>query len=184
MSLVGVIFYWLKRKKEIQKKYDELLLNIHSGIPKSFLNAFNEESSEKNSKLDLKTFQSLKKGFLEFEKNKGFLQKGITAGKLAAHLGTNATYISQFMSEFKESNFNSYINKLRIEYATKKMYNDKNWRKLKIDEIASASGFNNRQSFSNIFFELNGIRPADFLKKIKEDLELQKSSDNPYNASA
>lgn len=178
LFLTGIIFYWLKRKKEFQKKYDDLLLKINSTPNEEIEVSAQEYSSEKSSKLDVKTVEFLKKGFIEFEKNKGFLEKGITAGKLATKLGTNATYISLFMSEFKESNFNSYINKLRIEYATQKIYNDKQWRKYSVENIALACGFSNRQSFSNIFFEQNGLRPADFLKKRKEELEAQKNSEN------
>lgn len=175
--LLGIIFfYWFKRKKELQKKYDELLLKINSDFTEKPITPIVEIALEKNSKLDTRTFESLQKAFDEFEKNKGFLEKGITAGKLAIQMGTNATYISQFMSEYKESNFNTYINKLRIDYATQKIYNDKQWRKYSVEDIALSCGFSNRQSFSNVFYKQNGIRPADFLKKRNQELELQKNS--------
>ncbi len=171
--LLGCIFfYWLKRKKELQKKYDELLLKINSDSIEEPIIPIVEMSMEKNSKLDTRTFESLQKAFAEFEKDKGFLEKGISAGKLAIQMGTNATYISQFMNECKESNFNTYINKLRIDYATQKIYNDKQWRKYSVEDIALSCGFSNRQSFSNFFYEQNGIRPADFLKKRNQELEL------------
>ncbi|WHF51260.1 AraC family transcriptional regulator [Chryseobacterium gotjawalense] len=165
-----IVFYWLKRKKEIQKKYDELLLkrNTSKSVEK---NNSTEEIPNKNSKLEPKIILNLKKNFAEFEKNKGFLEKGITSVKLATQFGTNTSYISQFINEFKESNFNTYINKLRINYATEKMYIDKEWRKYSVEDIASACGFNNRQSFSNIFYEQTGLRPNDFIKMRKEESE-------------
>jgi len=58
----------------------------------------------------------------------------------------------------------------------KKIYQDKEWRKYSIEHIASAAGFSNRQSFSNIFLEQNGIRPADFIKKRMKELEDQNNS--------
>ena len=39
-----------------------------------------------------------------------FLEKGITSSKLSSELGTNTTYLSQFLKEYKGSNFNTYIN--------------------------------------------------------------------------
>lgn len=168
--------YWLRKKKDIQRKYDDLLVKINSSYvekkDESILNKF----PEKNSKIETKTVQHLKKKFLEFEKNNSFLEKGITAGKLAIEFGTNATYISQFMSEFQGCNFNAYINRLRIEYVTQKIYNNKQWQKYSVEDIALACGFSNRQSFSNLFYEQNGIRPADFLKKIKEEIRLKEVS--------
>ena len=169
LVLGSVIFYWFRRKKSVQLKYNELLFRLKNDIPKTDVE-LSEQFSERDSKLDEKLVKSLQICFAEFEKNKGFLEKGITTHKLAAQFGTNTAYLSQFINEFKKTNFNSFINQLRIEYATQKIYNDKEWRKYKVDEIALASGFNNRQSFSKAFSEYNEISPTDFLKKRKEDM--------------
>lgn len=168
--LGGVILYWFRRKKDIQNKYDELLLKMKNADSEKE-NDFLEEVFVKNSKLDAKIIQNLKKGFSEFEKSKGFLEKSITAGKLATQLDTNATYLSLFLKEFKGNNFNTYINKLRIDYAADRIYNDRVWRNYSVEDIATACGFSNRQNFSNFFYEQYGIRPTDFLKKRKEEWE-------------
>ncbi|SFT69378.1 AraC-type DNA-binding protein [Chryseobacterium formosense] len=173
--LVFMVFYWFRRKKEIQRKYDYLIHEINSA--KIEENASATDSKERNSKLDSAVVTNLRRKFAEFEKNKGFLEKGITAGRLATEFETNATYLSQFMNEFKESNFNTYINKLRIKYAADQIYRHKDWRKYSVEDIANACGFSNRQSFSNFFYEQNGIRPAEFLKKVREEMMLQKIAD-------
>ena len=176
-ALAFIVFYWLRRKKALQKKYDELLLKIQNNIESEKKdNIPLEVAIQKDSKLDEKVIESLKKGFAEFEKKKGFLEKGITSNRLSADFGTNTTYLSQFLKEYKGSNFNTYINKLRIDYATEKICNDKTWRKYKVDNIALDCGFSNRQIFSNAFYGQNGIRPADFLRKRKEEVKLQKVS--------
>lgn len=172
--LLVLLFYWFRRKNYIQKKYDLILeeLNLTSvediSLPIKISN--DEKNIEKTSKLDSSTITILKHKFKEFEKNKRFLEKGITAGRLAAEFETNATYFSQFVSEFKDSNFNTYINNLRIIYAVDQIYNHKEWRKYSVEDIASACGFSSRQSFSNVFYEQKGIRPAEFLKKRNEEL--------------
>lgn len=176
LVLALFLIYWLRKKKEIQRKYDELLVKINSSYVEKKEESIFNKFPERNSKIETKTIQHLKKKFLEFEKNSSFLEKGLTAGKLAIEFGTNATYISQFMSEFQGCNFNAYINRLRIEYATQKIYNNKQWQKYSVEDIALACGFSNRQSFSNLFYEQNGIRPADFLKKIKEEIKFKEVS--------
>jgi len=173
--LVFMVFYWFRRKKEIQRKYDYLIHEINSAKIEENVSA--TDSKERNSKLDSAVVTNLRRKFAEFEKNKGFLEKGITAGRLATEFETNATYLSQFMNEFKESNFNTYINKLRIKYAADQIYRHKDWRKYSVEDIANACGFSNRQSFSNFFYEQNGIRPAEFLKKVREEMMLQKIAD-------
>lgn len=167
LALAFIVFYWLRRKKLLQKKYDELLFKIQNNIESER----KDNIPHKDSKLDAKVIESLKKGFAEFEKTEGFLENGITSNRLSADFGTNTTYLSQFLKNYKGSNFNAYINKLRIDYATEKICNDRIWRKYKVDEIALICGFSNRQIFSNVFYEQNGIRPADFIKKRKEELD-------------
>ncbi|WP_115618902.1 helix-turn-helix domain-containing protein [Chryseobacterium indoltheticum] len=88
--------------------------------------------------------------FIHSKINKGIWEQGITLKKLAEEFKTNTSYLSQVINEYKGSNFNTYINALRINYATQKIYHDKEWRKYSIESIASAAGFSNRQSFSNI----------------------------------
>lgn len=170
--LICMVLYWFRRKIEIQKKYDHLIHKINSSKVEETVS--NTSAREKNSKLDSGVVSNLNKKFAEFEKNKGFLEKGVTAGRLAIEFETNATYLSQFMNEFKESNFNTYINKLRIKYAADQIYRHKDWRKYSVEDIAIACGFSNRQSFSNFFYEQNGIRPAEFLKRVREEVMVEK----------
>lgn len=169
LTLTAILLTWFRRKKEVQKKYDDLLTRIKKEDDKEH-SIVVEQNIDRNSKLDEKLLVILEKKLSEFERCEGFLEKGITASKLAGDFHTNTSYLSQFINEYKLSNFNTYINTLRINYATHKIYNDKEWRKYSVEDIASLSGFSNRQSFSNIFFEQNGIRPADFIKKRKKEL--------------
>ncbi|WP_157844522.1 helix-turn-helix domain-containing protein [Chryseobacterium sp. Leaf394] len=173
LILGGLVFYWFKRKKDLQKKYNQILTELDSVKPEVV--QIEEKNIEKTSKLDPAVIKTLKDKFREFEKSKRFLEKGVTAGKLAAEFETNATYFSQFVSEFKDSNFNTYLNNLRIKYAVDQIYNHKEWRKYSVEDIALACGFSNRQSFSNFFYEQNGMRPAEFLKKRNDEIQAEKN---------
>lgn len=169
------LYYRSKAKKKIQTKYEELIEKIKQPVTPE-VTKIEEQVAEKISKLDSKVIKKLKQKFVDFEKRNGYLEKGITAGKLATEFETNTTYLSQYINEFKQNNFNGYLNKLRNDYALQNIQNDKNWLKYSVEDIAEACGFASRQSFSNIFYELNGIRPQDFLKKRKKDCQLHKVS--------
>lgn len=175
-----VIFMRLKKQKDIQKNYEELLKKMQESknqspeLPVLKSESASTTDTEKNIKFDISIVEKLLSDIQTFEKNKGYLEQGLTLKKLAEQFKTNTSYLSQVINEYKGSNFNTYINVLRINYATQKIYNDKEWRKYSIEHIASASGFNNRQSFSNTFLDQNGIRPADFIKKRISELEEQK----------
>lgn len=169
--LALVVIYWFRRKKAFQSKYDQLLskINDDSRMP-SHEEIIVANDPNKSFKLEKNIAQKILNNMSDFEKSKAFLEKGLTLNRLAAEFGTNTSYLSQVINEYKGTNFNTYINTLRIKYATQKIYSDKEWRKYSVEDIASQCGFSNRQSFSNIFFEQNGIRPADFIKKRKEEL--------------
>lgn len=169
-----MMFYRNRKQKQIQQKYNELLIKIEDEKLSDAV-AVNEPlkfDESKNIKLDQNIVEKLLKDISAFEANEGFLERGLTLKKLAEHFKTNTSYLSQVINEYKGSNFSVYINVLRINYATQKIYHDKEWRKYSIEHVASASGFSNRQSFSNIFLEINGIRPVDFIKKRVKELEV------------
>lgn len=52
----------------------------------------------------------------------------------------------------------------------KKIFKYREWRKYSVEEVAGACSFNNKQSFYDLLYEQIGIRPADFIKKRKEEI--------------
>lgn len=88
---------------------------------------------------------------------------------MAAQFNTNTTYLSTFINESKGVNFKNYLNNLRIDYITNLMNTDKNYLKYTIEALAEKCGIASRQNFSDLFYEINGMRPTDFIKKKKEE---------------
>lgn len=168
--LLGALVYYRSRKqKQIQQKYMQLLIKMEEAKVTENIEVSLAYDVSKNVKLDKNIVEKLLNDISNFEISKGYLEKGLTLKKLSDQFKTNTSYLSQVINEYKGNNFNTYINILRINYATQKIYDDREWRKYSIEHIASASGFSNRQSFSNVFLEQNGIRPVDFIKnRIKE----------------
>ena len=65
---------------------------------------------------------------------------------------------------------------MRINYITQKLYNDREYLKYTVETLAEKCGMASRQNFSDLFQEINGIRPTDFVKQRKKELEEQGNS--------
>jgi AraC-like DNA-binding protein len=108
----------------------------------------------------------------KFESSKKFLKKEYNLINISKELNTNSTYLSKIINSTKGTNFSNYLNNLRIDYATKRLTNDKKFRLYTIKAISNDSGFNNSQSFSNAFYKKNKLYPSYFIKQlmsIKDD---------------
>lgn len=53
--------------------------------------------------------------------HKGYLQLGVTIQDLSREIGINRTYLSNYINETYQSNFNGWLNDLRIEEAKQKI---------------------------------------------------------------
>ena len=53
------------------------------------------------------------------------------------------------------------------------MYEDPYYLQLKVQGLADECGIGSRQNFSDLFQEINGIRPADFVRQRKKEMEGQ-----------
>lgn len=103
----------------------------------------------------------------DFKKRKGYLKKGITIEKLARKMGTNRTRLSYVLNSVVGCGFTDYINRLRIEYIIEKIQSEPKYLLYTIEALGDEAGFASRQSFSDQFKNIAGIRPTDFIKSIK-----------------
>lgn len=100
-----------------------------------------------------------------------FLDPKCNLRSLADLLQTNQKYLSQVINHEKKSNFNNYINGLRINHLLNRLLEDKEYRKNKLSYIATSSGFNNLNTFYSAFKKRLGILPSYFIEKLnKEEL--------------
>lgn len=173
LAVIGLIFIaWKLYQKEklIRKKYSELeeRLQTHQPTP-----AVSYENIPQQSKavISKDVFTDLSEKLKEFEDSKSFKEKGITLPQLAENFKTNTTYLSQYINDVMGVNFNKYISTLRINYVTDLMYNDAKVLSYSVQGLADECGISSRQNFSDLFLEINGIRPTDFIKQRKKELE-------------
>ncbi|WP_295677696.1 helix-turn-helix domain-containing protein [uncultured Empedobacter sp.] len=173
LAIIGLIFIaWKLYQKEklIRKKYSELEERLQTHQPTT---AVSYENIPQQSKavISKDVFTDLAEKLKEFEDSKSFKEKGITLPQLAENFKTNTTYLSQYINDVMGVNFNKYISTLRINYVTDLMYNDAKVLSYSVQGLADECGISSRQNFSDLFLEINGIRPTDFIKQRKKELE-------------
>lgn len=67
-------------------------------------------------------------------------------------------------------NFNKYMAELRINYITNLLNTNTKYLNYTIEALAEECGIAARQNFSNLFFDINGIRPTDYIRNRKKEL--------------
>ena len=98
---------------------------------------------------------------LKFVVEKKYRDPEYTAAKLAEEIGCNARYISAVVHLRYRDNFSQLINDFRIKEAMY-MITDKHFADLKMEDVAKATGFANRQCFYSAFFRKNGMTPLEY----------------------
>lgn len=168
IALLAWKFY--KNGKQIKLKYLELENQLNQQIKPVSL-SYENLSSHGKSILNKEVFSDLQNKLREFETNEGFKENGLTIDRLANILHTNKYYLSQYINDVKGINFSKYLSTLRINYITRLMYENPYYLQIKVQGLADECGIASRQNFSDLFQEINGIRPTDFIKQRKKELE-------------
>src|SRR5690606_9949408 len=78
------------------------------------------------------TKQELLKKLERFESSQQFTDRNISIAVLAAKMKTNTKYLSYLINNYRNKDFNGYVNELRINYIIAKMETDKRYLHYKI----------------------------------------------------
>jgi AraC-like DNA-binding protein len=118
-----------------------------------------ETVKEENNKT---IYQKLKEKLLNsIESKEIFLRKDLTIWDLCREVNSNRTYISNLINEEFGMNFNSFVNKYRVNKA-KLLLSDKNYQNYSLGKIAELSGFNSLASFNRAFQKFENISPGHY----------------------
>lgn len=178
MTIFMVVYLPLKyRKKEkiLTERYNQLLSKFDQlNYPTK---SVEKDAPEKDETVVEKSLYSeeIIRGIIEnlelFKEKKRFLTPGLTLSDLASEIGTNRTHLSYVLNEHLHQSFTLYMKTLRINYITNHLLSDKKYLNFNMDSLAKECGMSNRQIFSVHFYEINGIRPGDFIRKRKEAIK-------------
>lgn len=177
LVLCLLIYFHNKKVKHIRKTYAALEEKLKTNPPIAPVQTL-EILPPANPIPDKKIYDEILQKLETFEAELGFTEKGITLKKLSEKLDTNSKYLSQVINEKKNISFSKYIAELRINYITQLMYNDKKILNLTVESLAEKCGIPSRQNFSDLFLEINGIRPTDFIKERKKEFQGVKNITN------
>ncbi len=159
--------YSTNKKKKYALAFDNLMIKLKA------------QEEEKETKVTVKKLKSkeafnlpqnitdkITENLILFKKDKKFLDSNITSIEVAKSFNTNVKYLSKVIQHTEQKKFIEYINDLRIDYAIKKLKEDKKFRLYTIKAISYEVGFNNTNSFSRAFLKKTGIKPSIFIKNI------------------
>jgi len=127
-----------------------------------------EKEVSKKMNIPRETEEALIKKLNQFENSKQFTKQDMSLAMLASQFETNTKYLSEVINTYKNKNFNSYINELRINYITDKLKNNKTYLQYKISYLAEESGFSSHSSFATVFKAVTGIPPTVFIELLKD----------------
>lgn len=180
-----ILFYLYRKSKNSEKRHREIAQKlIHSIEEKKNVltesepnvviseisdkkTPFNQTESKSKS-IPEDVVQFILKGLENFETKEQFLKKGITLSSLAKTIKTNSAYLSDVINTYKEKNFASYLNDLRINYALKRLVHDKKFRSYKLSVISEELGYNNEQAFSIAFKKKTGTTLSIYIKEVEK----------------
>jgi two-component system response regulator YesN len=95
-------------------------------------------------------------------------RKNLKLETIAAVFGYNSAYLGKVFTKNMGENFNSYVDKVRINYAKELVLEDR----LKVYEIAEDVGYKNLDYFHRKFKKYVGYSPAEYRKMIKDNEEI------------
>lgn len=174
-ALIVIFYYRFHKEKLVSQKYKTLLQDLNDEAQNKAKRPHENTIAPKKSTVPENIVNDILQKLQNFENKKMFTQKGLTQMKLATKFSTNTTYLSAVINEYKGANFNNYLGDLRIKYITQKMFDEKKYLNYTTEALAEECGMASRQNFSDLFTELNGLRPKDFIRKRKEELERENS---------
>lgn len=169
--VLGLLTAYLVHRFFTLKKYKKRFMEINAHLEKQIPAPIKDENntkSNKNNLSDEKENEILDK-LSKFEQKKQFLSPSMSLSVLSAQIGTNTNYLSSIIKKHKQSNFNSYLNQLRIDYIVMKLKQNPEYLNYKISYLAEECGFSSHTVFSRIFIEKMGIPPSKFIEYLKKE---------------
>ncbi|WP_426482881.1 helix-turn-helix domain-containing protein [Chryseobacterium sp. R2ACT005] len=166
--VTGGWWYWKRNQNKLHQRYETIIENLKKEVQVTEKQD-TEIKPENNLIISEETTTLLLSKLSKFEKSEKFLKKDLTLTSLSNSLATNPRYLSEIIKQYKNKSFNNYINGLRIQFITNKLYDTPIFREYKTSYLAEACGFSSREVFAVIFKKETGVSPSYFISQLKKE---------------
>lgn len=124
--------------------------------------AFTDAPIENNSV----RYEYIRKQLKHLEESDYFISSPqITLLDLANKIGTNRTYLSEFLNKEINTTFYDYVNNLRLEYAEHLLSLSDSEKNLTLEEVMGKAGFNSLSTFRRAFQKRYGVSPSKYRRR-------------------
>ncbi|MDM1046108.1 AraC family transcriptional regulator [Myroides sp. 1354] len=115
------------------------------------------------SNVEIKRLQTIKELLAELP-TQYFFDSSLNLTKLAETLETSKYELSYFFSNQVQTNFNQYVNAIRVSKAQELLV-DRQYAHLSVKEIGLEVGFSSTTSFYRAFKEIHALPPLEYRKR-------------------
>lgn len=173
LLLTALLYFFKYRKtqkenKLLRSQYETLMKE--STEKKAGQNAINPNKKMKEISEDV--VENILERLNRFEEKKEFLNPNLDQKSMADKFKTNTAYLSKVINTYKETNFNGYLNNLRINHIIETLKKEPKYRSYSLEAIAKKAGFTSPRQFSDVFLSETGLRPTYFLEQIRKESEV------------
>lgn len=166
VACILITVRYIKRQKSDKKVFDQLVKKI-AQLESSKKNTSQHKETAKIN-LDDQKINDILARLEKLELQEYFLKPDCNLRDMAKKVKTNTAYLSNVISSHKANSFSDYINELRINYALKRLTEDKKFRSFSIKSIAMEIGYKSDNSFTKHFKAKTGLNPSYYIKSIEK----------------
>ena len=145
-----------KMEKEEQEISDYMMSNKSNEMADTIAEALEESISPQEQKMD-ETFRNRLNDLVN--KKKVWMNPTISLTELASSIGTNRTYLSNYLNMELDTTFSDYINSFRINEACRLLEKGDS---RSYEEIFVHCGFNSLSTFKRSFIKVMNMTPAAY----------------------
>jgi len=149
-SKIGALAYQTN-ETVIEKNDKSDILVIQQGVQL--------KNDEKDDKLEGLYYEILH----YFNDHHPFCNSDFSMIHLANALDTNVTYISRTIRKYANTNFNTFVNRYRIDMV-KRMIDDNKLQKHSLLYVYTSAGFKHQSTFNKVFKQIEGITPSEYMR--------------------
>lgn len=169
-SLLKKSMIWSIKEKlsSSSMKSKRLLRRVRGSSLQEEVPQISDDSSKQTNYMSIGMESYLCHKIKEFEKQRKYLDKSISLSNLSASLGVNHRYVSYYINMYKEKDFATYINELRISYMVDTLISKPHYLTYKISYLADKSGFASHSRFTINFKKYTGVLPSEYISELKQ----------------